>query len=555
MIDVTAELLAILRMRTCSLRNRLRGFRKDAIAKTFVVIFGLTTIVGLGFWVSYKSFQFIEEIPAFGIGLNAKLVGLLFFALLVLVILSTVIVAFTTLFIARETGYFFQHPLAPQTIFVAKLTEAVAFSSWATLFLCYPVLISFGVLRKAAPVYYLEAALVLLSFLLFAGLAGATVAVALAPIVRRLNRRQLVAGGLLVVGLLSWLFLRSFRIWDMDGENNLLVLDRFASNLPLLQSPYFPGHWASNAVLAAAAANHSEVLFQLGTLLANTLVLVPFLAWYGERHYGGAYLAARDPRPLAAVRNGAGERRRRLLPRNPVTALVLKDLRVFVRDPAQLSQSVLFVVLMVIYSLSLVRMPDFLTSGRLAELLYFANLGAVCAILSSFTSRFLFPLISLEGRAFWIVGLAPLPRSRLVYQKALFGLGVTLVLGVFTTLFSNLALGYPLHLVIGALYTIILAGICLSALATGLGAAYPSFEEDNPARIAVGLGGTLNFFASAMAVACLILVQASPYLFEFGRLPRHARILAAHVVALVFTVVLARVCLRIGVRALERSEF
>ena len=544
-------------MRLATLRNALRGIKRDAMAKTFVVIFGLGNVVGLGLWVSYVSFEFIESYPV-GAALNSKLIGVLFFSLLILVILSTVIVAYTTLFLAKETFFFFQHPLHPRATFSVKATEAILFSSWATLFLCYPVLVSFGLLRDASWIYYVEALGILISFLLFAGLTGTSIAIAIAPIVRHLQTRQIVAFGVMLLAALGWVFLRSFRFWDMDGDNNLLILDRFASQVPFLQSPYFPGSWASTAVLAAASENHREVVFHGGVLLANTLFFLPFLSLYAARSYGRQWILSRTRAPDRQRDLERASEKSARLAGSPLRALVGKDMLVFLRDPAQLSQSILFVLLMVIYSLSLLRMPEYFTQNSFRFVIFFANLGAVCALLSSFTSRFLFPLISLEGRAFWIVGLAPVPRVYLLYQKAIFGLSLTLLLGVVTALVSNLALGYPVDLVLGAVYTIVLAGTCLTSLAIGLGAAYPNFLEDNPARIAVGLGGTLNFFASALSVAVLVGIEASPYLVQ-GITQRTAPslkwVFLAHSAAFVFTLSLSAFCLHLGRRSLTRSEF
>ncbi len=185
--------------------------------------------------------------------------------------------------------------------------------------------------------------------------------------------------------------------------------------------------------------------------------------------------------------------------------------------------------------------------------MYFANLGAICAILSSFTSRFLFPLISLEGKPFWIVGLAPVGRAYILRAKSALGLLVSGTLGVATAVVSNQTLGTPPDLFAVAIFTVFLASVCLTALATGLGATYPVFEQDNPARIASGLGGTLNFFASALAVAILIGIQASPYL-AFG-LHAGAWRLAANALALAFTAGLAVFSYRLGVVAMTRREF
>jgi ABC-2 type transport system permease protein len=545
-------LRSILRMRLSLLRNAAHHVKKDSLAKTFVVFFGLGNVIGIGFFVSYKSFKFIEEFPAFGAALVSKMVALLFFALLVLVILSTIIVTHTTVFLARETEYLFHHPIRPRTIFFLKLSEAIAFSSWATLFLCLPVLVAFGFLRGASAAYYLEIGVILTLFLLFAGLSGAALSILLAPLLKVLTPRQLLGIGGLLLAILGWIFLRSFKLLDLDDENNLLVLDRFTSQLTAMHSPYFPSNWASSAVLAAVVGRHSEVAFQTGTLLANTLVFLPFLSWYGARQYGSQWIGVRG-----AMTGREGPRRTRRgergLSRGPLTALSLKDVRLFVRDPSQLSQSILFIALMVIYSLSLMRIPRYLTTGDLQLLIYFANLGAVCMILSSITSRFLFPLLSLEGRAFWVLGLAPIRRADLIRQKARLGLGVSLSLGLITIVVSNALIRSPPDLFAGAVYTMVLAATCLTSLATGLGAAYPVFEEDNPARIAVGLGGTLNFFASALAVALLITIEALPYLLA-GQEPG-AWVAVAHVAALAFTALLSGFCLRLGARNLERMEF
>jgi ABC-2 type transport system permease protein len=550
-------------MRLASLRNKALNLKTDSFTKALVVFFGLGNVIGLGFWVSYEAFRFVEQFPAFGAALNAKMISLLFFTLLLLVILSTIIVAYTTIFLGRETDFLFQNPAPPRTVLAVKLAEAIAFSSWATLFLCFPVLVSFGWKRKAPASYYFEAAGILALFLLFAGLTGAALAMAIAPIVRRLSGRQLLCAGGAVLALLGWAFLRSFNFWDMDGENDLLLLDRFMSQLSTMHSPYFPGQWASAAILAAAAGNHAEVLFQGGTLLANTIIFLPILSWYGRRHYGGEWIATRSGRVETAKRiedegTEAGEPvarpavRSRMRSRNPLEALIHKDVLIFLRDPAQLSQSLLFVLLMVIYSLSLIRIPVF--TGRMQLVVYFANLGAVCMIISSFTSRFIFPLVSLEGRAFWIVGLAPVSRAYLLWQKAVFGLGISVTLGLATIAASNASLKSPADLFLAAVYSMMLAGVCLTSLATGLGAAYPAFDEDNPARIAVGLGGTLNFFASALSVAIIIALEALPYLC-FGQEPAGVWIYASHALALLFTACLSMFCFRLGSLSLLRRDF
>ena len=138
-------------------------------------------------------------------------------------------------------------------------------------------------------------------------------------------------------------------------------------------------------------------------------------------------------------------------------------------------------------------------------------------------------------------------------------MAISLPLGILTITVSNIALRSPPEFFLSAIYTMVLATFCLTSLAVGLGAAYPSFQESNPARIAVGLGGTLNFFASALTIALLVGIQALPELVLAAApaLERHSFSirLASCLLAAGFTLALSRSVLRMGERNLERCEF
>jgi ABC-2 type transport system permease protein len=553
------QLSALARMRAQAVRNSLSTLSGDRAVKAAVVTLGMVLVSLLAYSISYGSFRFIETFPAIGAPLNERLLALFFLILLVMVALSTAVVAYTTLFLAGETHFLFQHPLPPRVVFFTKLAESVALSGWATLVLGMPVLAAFGQVRGARPSFYAEAGLALVLFLVFCGSLGAAATLLLLEIVNRWTWRRLLVLGALLAGLGTWLFLRSFDFRGLNGEENLQVLDRFTQGLSTLASPYFPGRWMAALVVAAAAGEEKEVFFQGGLLLANTLIFLPLFWLYCARRYGRRWLSALEPsaprtgraaKPAGAVRAAPSGR---LFPaRGPTGSLIRKDLLVFARDPAQITQFVLFVLLLMVYVASLVQIPRDLFGEGWKLVIYFANLGAISLILSSFTSRFLFPLLSLEGKSFWIVGLAPLSRAFLVRQKAVLGGAFILALGFAASLASGVFLGVRGSLLLGGIYTTLLSGSCLCGLAAGLGAAYPSLGEDNPARIAVGLGGTLNFFASAGAVLILLAIEGAPYLLSWPRPP--AGVLLAHLGALLFAASVSAYALRLGRRAMEALE-
>ncbi len=545
---------ALTRMRLAALRNRFLDLHRDAVAKALVIIIGLGLICGLAYQVAYWSFRFIERFPAIGPPLNERLLALFFLILLVMVTLSTAVVVYATLFLAAETEFLFGLPMKPRLIFFGKLGESVAFSAWATLVLGLPVVLGFGHARAAGFLFYLEAGATLLLFLIFCGFIGATIMLLLLEVVRRWTWRRLALVGLVLVGIPAWLFLRSFDFGGLQGDENLQVLDRFTAGISAIRSPFFPAHWASAAVVASSSGHHREALFQGGILFANTLIFLPIFSAYGRYRYGRRWLLGRDP-ASARDRNSRANAQQssvRFLS-SPTGSLIWKDSLTFLRDPAQLSQFLLFLLLLLVYVMSLLRIPHELFGGTWKQVIYFANLGAISLVISSFTSRFLFPLPSLEGRCIWIVGLAPVPREFLVRQKALLGAMVILILGLSAAFSSSRFLGFQGWDLLTALYIITLEGWCLTALAAGLGAAYPNLSEDNPARIAVGLGGTLNFFASIAAILMILFIEGLPYILF--RPPPAWAVFSAHGLALLFTVLVSGYALRLGRRALRAMEF
>ena len=70
----------------------------------------------------------------------------------------------------------------------------------------------------------------------------------------------------------------------------------------------------------------------------------------------------------------------------------------------------------------------------------FLNLAVVGLILSTFTTRFIFPMISLEGRRLWILGLLPIRRDAILWSKFLFAAVGSLVPCTTLVLLSDLML-------------------------------------------------------------------------------------------------------------------
>src|SRR5690606_21117032 len=142
--------------------------------------------------------------------------------------------------------------------------------------------------------------------------------------------------------------------------------------------------------------------------------------------------------------------------------------------------------------------------------LAFFNLGAICFILSILTTRFVFPMLSLEGRQYWAIGMAPMGRTVIVWQKFGFCVGFSLVVALSLLCLSNWVLKVEWYLQMLSVGVAIIMAFALSSLSVGLGAYFPNFREDNPARIANGVGGTLNAILSMLYIGITVGMLSWP---------------------------------------------
>ncbi len=253
----------------------------------------------------------------------------------------------------------------------------------------------------------------------------------------------------------------------------------------------------------------------------------------------------------------------------PVRLLMIKDWRLLRRDPVQWSQFLIFFGLLGLYFLNLDRFRSQgsdLSNITWVNMVSFLNLAVVGLILSTFTTRFIFPMISLEGQRFWVLGLLPLPRETILWSKFVFAaLGSWLPCGLLI-LASDLMLQIDLLVVGVHQFTCLLLCIGLAAIAVGLGAIMPDFRESSPSKIAAGFGGTLNLVLSALYIILIVVCTALPCHFyliagrgKFSETFLHPDqwrhwLLYGTVAAVIIGIVATVVPLYLGLRAFRRLE-
>jgi ABC-2 type transport system permease protein len=498
-----------------------------------------TLVVGLSlfFWFGlfclfYEGFRFlVAHVGRPGASYHSQTVHFvfhLFFASLnVMLVLSAGIILYGGLFRSGETRFLLTTPARPERVVLHKFQEAVFFSSWGFFLLGSPMMIAYGIVDRAPWYYYLLLAPLMLTFIYIpCGLGG----LACIVIVRLLPRvRKVVFGAavavIVIVGL-RWGWATFGRV--DQGIFQQQWFEETFERFRVTRVPWLPSSWLTAGLMEAARrptetlghAGLRESLKYLGVLAANALFLHVILLWVGGKTYRPAYcgLASRGDRPR---RRGVAPVDRALLAvlgflPTQVRTLLVKDFRVFRRDPVQWSQFLVFFGLLGLYFLNMDRFSQRdsdLSYRTWVNMVSFLNLVVVGLILSTFTTRFIYPMISLEGSRFWILGLLPLRRDTIIWSKFLFAAGGSWLPCGVLVLLSDLLLRVSPTVVLVHQFTCLLLCVGLASIAVGLGAAMPDLREDSPSKIAAGFGGTLNLVLSASYILAITLLTALPVHF------------------------------------------
>lgn len=499
-----------------------------------------------------------------------RLLSFFAFAVFVLLIFSNALISYAALFRSREMPVLVLSPMPVGELFLGRFAECVSFSSWASAFLGTPLLVAYGLATEAPPLFYLAAILFYLPFVVIPAALGSMITLLGLRALLRFHARAKWLLGFLLVGIGALFASFRSRLAPADlGQGGGADWRGLLELLGRSQNPFLPSQWLADGVLKAALGDVSGALFNLLLLSSTALFLLYLATLVAERFFPAnwsALVGAEESRGETGPRRGLLSRLESLLffLREPWRALVIKDLRLFWREPAQWSQFLLFFGIMALYVAN--------ARGEAAQAAVGAswkawgtllNLVACLLILASLTSRFIYPLISLEGRRIWILGLSPVGLRRVVQQKFWLSVTTTATFTLGLTVLTGLRLGLDAVAFGLSLGAVLASTFALSGLAVGLGSLYATFEEDNPSKVVSGLGGTLNFLLSLLHIALTTTGLGVVLVWREvgGALEKSASLSDGNAVALAalwilfFTTLATWLPLRLGIRHLESIDY
>jgi ABC-2 type transport system permease protein len=477
----------------------------------------LFAIVGGLFWVFvfgllYRLLKYFRGIPEIGALLAGKLLGLMLVSLFGILILSNVVTALSSFFLAKDLDLLVAAPVDWLRLYGAKLLETAAHSSWMVVLVATPVLTAYGISYQGGFLFPLIAIGAMIPFLLIPAAIGSAITLLLVNIFPARRTRDIlsVIAVLAAAGVvLVFRLVRPERLARPEGFRSLV---EFISLLRSPTSPWMPSEWAAQGIMAWLRKDAEILPFYL--LWSTAAAVIVFGALLHRTLYTRGFSKSQESGERW-VRQGALGRLvgRALTPWGVMRReLVLKEMRVFFRDTTQWSQLILLTVLVVVYVFNIKFLP---LRGEgvtffLQNVIPFVNLILAGFVLASIAARFIFPGISLEGRTLWLLRSSPLDMKQLLWSKFWVGtlplLGLALIL-VFATDVLLQVSGFMMAV---SIFTITMMTFAIAGLALGFGALYPKFNTENAAQIPTSFGGLVLMMASVALIGLVIVAEARP---------------------------------------------
>ncbi len=505
--------LQIWRYKFRQVKNSIIFYRGSWFKVWVVTLFSLSFMVGM-YILFWEGFNFLKILPLISTMVINRLLYIFFLLIFFLLIFSGLVVSYSTLFAKGELDFLFSLPLNYQTLFTIKFLESAFYASWAFLFIGFPFITAYGVFNRVPLFFYFLFLFNAVPFTLISISAGVLITLLLSRIMALKRWRIYIIGiGILLIPIFYLIY--KFVSLPPLSPNVFTMVKQVFQHFRLSQYPYLPSFWISKVLFSYLQKDYANAIRYLLYLFGVCLFSCAFLFNLSKCFYFPAFSNSRGgvqvKKPLKKFNLWKVIEKLLFFLPSSWRGMVMKDIKTFLRDPRQWSQFLIFFGILGFYIVNLRYYRFIRLSMGFKLLVSMVNLAAMGFILCTLTIRFMYPQISLEGRRIWLLNLSKLDYAKIVWEKFLLTFFFSLIVVFSLINFTNYFLKNPPYFWAFSFFMIVMISLGVSALSVGLGAAYPDFSTDNPAKIVSSFGGTLNFVLSFIFILFLVSLNSIPF--------------------------------------------
>ena len=555
------SLLHVLAPKWLTARARATSGERGRSARILLLAAFGAAFWGIIFALLFRLLRYFRGVPEIGVLLAGKLLGLILVGFFSILLLSNIITALSSFFLARDLDLLVGAPVDWLKLYVAKLVETLVNSSWMVLLMAIPMLAAYGVVYRGGWAFPLVAVAAFLPFLVIPTVLGSALTLILVNVFPARRTRDILSViAVLAAGGIVILF-RLIRPERLARPENFRSLVEFVTLLRTPTSPLLPSEWAQRGIMSWLERPADFLPFYL--LWSTALAAIVLGALLHRALYLKGYSKAQESAQRSARATLLGRATRAAFAPFGVLRreLVLKELRLFFRDTTQWSQLILLGVLVVVYVFNIKFLP---LRGEgmtlfLVNVIPFLNLALAGFVLASIAARFIFPAVSLEGRTLWLLRSSPMSMRDLLWSKFWVGTLPLLVLALGIVGVTNYLLRVGEFIMWVSTMSIAFMTLAIAGLAIGFGTAYPQFDTENAAQIPTSFGGLLFMMASVVIIGAVVVLEARPvYMYlsaqAFGTQTDVTQMITGFGLAALLCVAATLVPIRLALRKLATVE-
>jgi ABC-2 type transport system permease protein len=495
---------SLLKLKFLQLRNSLvRGEKKKFV---LFILLGLFFMLVLGFFFN-KVFGYlatVEEFPhVFKVFLAEKLLMMIYMTLFSMLLLSALLTALDVFFISRDLHFLFSTPMPIRSAFAWKMLETGVYSSAMVFFFSLPIIFFYCRYFAPGPGQVLQ---ILLAFLLFIAcgvLAGILLGLVIPAFfsVRRLQPVLSVFSIILISTIVVFLrLLRPERFLEPSEIDNVL---KYMGSLDLKVFYYFPFSWLARAMSLSADGRSAPYWKTIALFVVLAGALLALVLWLRKK----IYLQLFDK----LNQGGKGYYKSRWRPttlRNDYQPLWRKEIKTFLRTPAQWSQLLIVGALVAVFVINMKMIP--MPHPAVKNFVSYLNLIMAVFIVSGLNSRFTFTSIPGEGPGQVHIFSSPFAKVKFYRFKLLFHLLPLLIVGFSLYALGDLALHFDAFTRLMALVFLAPAIIFLTVLSLVLGIETNETNPLSPEHVIVSKQGISYMLWSMIYLVGGMLLLARP---------------------------------------------
>ncbi|MGM0598514.1 MAG: putative ABC transporter permease subunit [Candidatus Rifleibacteriota bacterium] len=512
--------------------HRVFALRKGPVL--WLLFAGSILVTGTIYYGLYRFLEYVGRAPMLGetfgpvIGglLVGKLLEMLLLTLFFMVLFSSIISALSAFYLNEELPVLMASPQPVGRIFRSRFILMTFESSWMVMAFFFPALIAFATALNANATAYFIFILFLAFFIILPNIFGASFALLLGSFFPIRQMRKIFQFLSIIVLTSLIFFLRSLEAEKLLNPSYFKDISQYILSLQLPLLEFSPSSWLHQSALKLFNADYQGALTSFlplaGITLGGLLVLNMLAALLYRKSWQKSMEAIENQvLSLEWIRKAITFPLRYF--DNVFRVIATKEITTFLRDPAIFSQIFMMAAIVFVYGYNLTILPlkdiPSLYSGELNDTLVFLNGPFIGFILASIGMRFVYPSISMEGRAFWAVKSSPVKPGRILFIKFIVYLIPMLLVGIVLCAVTNSIFTVTSDILWWMSFINVgLISIVITALAISVGSIHADFAADSPLKIAGSYGGFIYMILSGLYIFNLIALEAYPmYRFFFHR--------------------------------------